>query len=200
MRSDLQHNEIILLRRLAKGDPGAFRSIFDRYYPHIFYYVKRKLGEAEKANDITTDCFIKFWKGDQKKFDTLEGVKAYLLRSASNACINAYRDLQAQLSRQRELVNYLQNEQSDLIEEDEHKAAMMRMVLQEIERLPKKCRQIFTMAFFEEKKNKQIAEELNLTEKTVRNQKHRALNLLRLAMLEKKLGICILFLVIQPFH
>jgi RNA polymerase sigma-70 factor (ECF subfamily) len=195
LKKELLYDEGLLLQQLAKHDINAFTAVYDKFYPLVFYYTKKKIEDVERANEITADCFIKFWKGGKKEFDSLEGVKAYLLRSANNACINSQRDLQTQLAHEKEIVYYLQTEGDRLSEEDEYRAALMAIVIKEIEKLPKKCRRIFTMSYFEEKKNEEIAKELNLTEKTVRNQKHRALNLLRMALMEKKLGICIVLLL-----
>jgi RNA polymerase sigma-70 factor (ECF subfamily) len=192
LKKDLRYDEGLLLEQLAKGNADAFSVIYDRFYPLIFYYTRRKVDDAEIANEITADCFIKFWKGGKKEFDSIEGIKAYLLRSANNACINAHRDLQTELAHQKDVVHYLQSEQSGLSEEDEYRAALMVLVLEEIEKLPKQCKLIFKMAYFEEMKNDEIAEKLNLSNQTVRNQKNRAVNMLRTALFEKKLGICVL--------
>jgi RNA polymerase sigma-70 factor (ECF subfamily) len=192
LEKNRKYDEGLLLERLAKGDTDAFSAIYDQFYPLIFYYTRRKVDDAEVANEITADCFIKFWKGGKKEFDSLEGIKAYLLRSANNACINAHRNRQTELAHQKDVVHYLQNDQISLSEEDEYRAALMTLVLEEIEKLPKQSRLIFKMAYFDEMKNDEIAEKLNLSNQTVRNQKNRAVNMLRTALFEKKVGICVL--------
>ncbi|HVK47139.1 MAG TPA: sigma-70 family RNA polymerase sigma factor, partial [Pseudobacter sp.] len=57
-----------------------------------------------------------------------------------------------------------------------------RAVLEEIDKLPNQCRTIFVLAFLHEKTNAEIASQLNIVEKTVRNQKHRARQHLRMTI------------------
>ena len=193
------YNESLLLHQLALGNADAFRVIYDRFYSLLFYYTRRKIEDPEKANEITADCFIKFWRSGKKEFDSLEGVKAYLLRAANNAAINAYRDLQTELRHQKDVIVYcLESEQTGVSEEDEYRAALMSLVLGEIEKLPKQCKLIFKLAYFENLKNDEIAQRLNLSFRTVRNQKNRALNLLRVALLKNRLELSVILFFL--FH
>jgi RNA polymerase sigma-70 factor (family 1) len=186
-----------LITQLALGSEAAFSAVYDQFYPLIFYYVKRRVNNPDTANDITAECFIKFWKGGKKNFDSLEGIRAYLLRAAANASINAIRNQNTEIAHQKELMHQLSDAEEIIVsEEDEYRAALMKLVLAEIEKLPRQCRQIFTMAYFQEMKNEEIAQELQISNKTVRNQKTRALQQLRLALLEKKIQISVVFILL----
>ena len=189
------YSEHELLRRLALNDESSFEQLYRRFHSSLFHFVKRKVADPELAGDITSTCFIKFWKGGKRDFDSLEGVHAYLLRSASNAIINAHRDQQAYENRQEELIRHLSIEVDAAAErEDEYRAALMQHVLAEIDKLPKKCKLVFIKAYFEEMRNEEIAKELKLSYLTVRNQKNKALKLLRIALLAKKLIPVLLFI------
>jgi RNA polymerase sigma-70 factor (ECF subfamily) len=68
----------------------------------------------------------------------------------------------------------------------------MQRIYEEIEKLPKKCRQVFKLAYMDGLGNEEIANLLNITYQTVKNQKVRALKILRLALLHKGLLAAIL--------
>ncbi len=69
----------------------AFAELYSRYSHRIFGYCMTMLGNAEEANDIFQDTFVKFYnsaiKGQQ-----VNNVAGYLFRIARNLCLNHKRD------------------------------------------------------------------------------------------------------------
>jgi RNA polymerase sigma-70 factor (ECF subfamily) len=57
-----------------------------------------------------------------------------------------------------------------------------RSVHAAIDLLPERCRLVFTLSRFEEMSNQQIADELNISIKTVENQMTKALKMLKTAI------------------
>lgn len=82
---------------------------------------------------------------------------------------------------------------------DEIKVDVLTQVKDKIECLPPKCKQIFKMAFFERLKNAEIAEKLGLTLQTVKNQKVRAIKLLRIALNKDLVILTLLFFLHNIF-
>ena len=56
---------------------------------------------------------------------------------------------------------------------------LLEQIRLEIEKLPAKCRQIFKMTYYEDKKAAEIAEELNISVRTVETQIYKGLKTLR---------------------
>ena len=69
------------------------------------------------------------------------------------------------------------DEQSAL--EDIIHAEVISRIFAQVDTLPEQCRRVIYMTFKEDKKPKEISEELGITVSTVNSQKMRALNLLR---------------------
>jgi len=76
----------------AKQDSTAFGDVYDLYYPKIFNYILRRVGDIEIAEDVTTEVFMKAL-GRIHTF-TWRGVpfSAWLYRIASNEMANYFRD------------------------------------------------------------------------------------------------------------
>jgi RNA polymerase sigma-70 factor (ECF subfamily) len=49
-------NELALVAR-ATAEPAAFAAIYDHYFPHVYNYVRYRVGDAAAADDITAQTF-----------------------------------------------------------------------------------------------------------------------------------------------
>ena len=63
----------------------------------------------------------------------------------------------------------------------------LEKVYAEIDMLPKQAQQVFKLIFVERKSTAEIAQLMNLSRNTVQNHRIRAMKLLRIALLKKKL-------------
>lgn len=170
-----------IIAGFKEGNKEAFAAVYKSHYPALFFFVKRFVIDRAEAEDITAETFIKLWK-IKHNFESHQNIKAFLYITARNACLDCLRARQRSTGMQQEML-YLLLQQNDMtFIHDEIKADMLTQVKEKIEDLPPKCKQIFKMAFFERVKNKDIAEKLGLTLQTVKNQKVRAIKLLRLAL------------------
>ena len=115
-----------------------------------------------------------------------EGIKTYLYRSVQHACLDYLKHQEVkgdyanyiEIQLKIEELNY-NDESSSALFEDER----MRLVYQEIKHLPEKCREVFTMAYLEEKKTNEIADLLKISKRTVEAQLYKALKIIRNALL-----------------
>lgn len=73
------------------------------------------------------------------------------------------------------------------VDQLQYTAEIARQLYEEIEALSPKLKQIFKMAYFENRSSEEIARQLNLSIKTVYNQKVTAAQLLRSRLLKNKL-------------
>jgi RNA polymerase sigma-70 factor (family 1) len=179
-------NETGLLRAFQSGDSGAAKTLFDHYFRSLCYYVERLTGSVESAEDIVADTFVKLWHR-KSQFENLENVRHFLYRTARNAALNEQRNERRHQSAHIQL-NYLSKDDlfsTDHLEEEQIKAEVLAQIYQEVEDLPDKCREIFKFLFFKGHSTDQTATELGISPQTVRNQKTRAIQLLRVQLLKK---------------
>jgi RNA polymerase sigma-70 factor (ECF subfamily) len=131
---------------------------------------------VEEAKEIVQDFFVRFWS---KREDVAIrfSLKTYLYAGVRNACLNA---LASTKVAQRKLRDYTVPEISTdnalelmLVAEQED------LLMQAVDRLPEKCRQIFHLSRMEKLSNQAIADQLQLSVKTVEAQISIALKRLR---------------------
>jgi RNA polymerase sigma-70 factor, ECF subfamily len=83
-------DESVWVNRAKAGDQIAFEAIFQRYERQIYGFIYRMMGNAEDANDLTQDCFIRAYRALPQTSDDLN-ISAWLHRIASNACLDVLR-------------------------------------------------------------------------------------------------------------
>lgn len=170
-----------LLQLFNDGTERGFIGVYEKFWLKVYHYVVRMgMGNVD-AEDITTETFIKLYKR-KKIFDQLNNILAYLITTARNTAI----DLINQRARQGLFAGNFQalhDADGEAVAYNEEVAQeTLRAVMEEIDQLPNQCRTIFVLAFLHEKSNTEIATQLNIVEKTVRNQKHKARQHLRMTI------------------
>lgn len=165
------------VKALNLRSTGAYGALFMQFYQPLCFYVEIRLGDREVAQDIVADIFLKFWER-KVQFQNLEHLKSVLYRATHNSLLDYLRT--SQRSKERGL--YFAVEQGD--QENHHLAAMVhaeviREIREAIRDLPGKLGKVVKLAFLDGLDNVAIANELGISEKTVRNLKSQALNTLR---------------------
>ena len=169
-----------------------FHRLYLDYYPSLILYARRILKEEEGwAEDLVQDVFLKVWQ--KRTFLFLkEGIKTYLYRSVQHACLDYLKHqevkgdyINAVTTKLKIEEIYYNDDPQSLFAEDER----LELIYKEIDKLPDKCREIFTMSYLEERKTSEIAVLLNISTRTVEVQLYKALKILRGILLS-----CLIFL------
>ncbi len=164
------------------GNPQLFEELFRQYSKPLFYYAA-KFVDDESAKDIVQDVFVKLWSNHS--ITVSQSLNALLFTMIRNSCLqhlekqkvrNKYLE-STKLILQEEELSYYMEEKSSLIEQE-----LEDKLNEVLNGLPDRCRQIFSLSRFENKKNKEIAEELHITVKAVEKQITRALDTIRTEM------------------
>jgi RNA polymerase sigma-70 factor (family 1) len=179
-----------LVSQFSQGNSGAFTSIYNLCAPSIYYFAKKFVADKSVAEDITADTFIKLFLL-HPNFDSLPNIRAFLRITARNSCLNYLRDLKSKGQQKEDLLYRLIQDQENGFPEDQYQAELLQRIYNEIEKLPKKCRQVFKLAFMEGLGNEEIAALLHINYQSVKNQKTRALKILRLSLLDKGLLVAV---------
>ena len=172
MLSKLRDSE---LQQLVKeGNNPAFEVIFDRYWKRLFAYAYRIYQDEKICEDIVQEIFISLW---EKSNDTnILNLEAYLIRSVKYKIANHIRDLKfnrVHLEIIQNIPNTFKTENNIEYEEFE------KGIFNEIKKLPPKCQQVFMFSRFENYSNSEIAEELNISVRTVEKHITNALKFLK---------------------
>ncbi|MCI2108088.1 MAG: RNA polymerase sigma-70 factor [Bacteroidales bacterium] len=166
-----------LVSNIRKGDIKSFEILFERYYPVLFTFAIKMLKDRETADDITQECFIKFWLYRDRLNPELP-VKRMLYKIVRNSCLDFFRSKKEVL---QSLVSSLGTDFSDNAKTDEMISfyETNNILLRHISQLPEKRRAVFEMSRYLNMSNKDIAGRLNISERTVEKHIQLALGELR---------------------
>src|ERR1700733_9422566 len=84
---DLSTVEVYLMAEFRRGKGEAFEVIYHRYHGAMLYFIAKYINDAESAQDIASELFIKLWNL-REDFQELVKVQAFLYVSAKNASYN----------------------------------------------------------------------------------------------------------------
>lgn len=168
----------LLTHGLKQGDRAVFDQIFRLYYAQLTNYCMQYVSDRDIAEDLVQSFFVKLWIR-HKDFDIKTSLKSYLFKSVCNQAYSylawqKHQKEQNKKAAEKLLVNELNNPFEKLNEKE-----MDALIQEAIESLPEKRREVFLMSRNEGLKNKEIAERLNISVKTVENQMTKALDHLR---------------------
>jgi RNA polymerase sigma-70 factor (ECF subfamily) len=175
---NLPDDPTLLFDRFRQGDGSAFKVLYDRYFPMLYLTILKYVERREIAEDIVTNAFIKLYDR-RAAFRDADHVYPFLYVAARNEAVDQYRDLRRQRAARNEQAQLVDREYHDPLEAELEREQWMVKIVQAIELLSPARRMIFRMHYFEELSIREIANRLDLTETTVRNQHNRALIFLR---------------------
>lgn len=156
--------------------------LFEHYSKPLFYYAVKFVDE-QAAKDVVQDVFVKLWTDRHLQISkSLDGLLFTMVR---NKCLQYlekqkirtnYRQSFAMRLKEDEILFYT-TEASSLIEHE-----LQGELGKNVDSLPDKCREVFLLSRYHGKKNKEIAEELGISIKTVEKHISTAIKMLRAAL------------------
>ena len=171
------HTERELVEKLNKGDSFAFEVLFYKYRGKIKGFSSRIVPSQIDPEEIVQEVFVKVWL-KKETVDPSKNFESFLYSITKNLVLD---HLKSAVNRKLYFVDA--HFQQDLqIEEDaeiKYQADQEEKMLNLIQKIPERRREIFYLSRFEALTYKQIAEKLNISENTVDSQIRNALSFLR---------------------
>ncbi len=169
--------EQLQIEALSAGDITVFEMLFRTYYQPLCNYAYTFLQDKEDAEEIVQSTFLMVWE-KRGALAIHTSVKPYLYAMVRNACLNV---LKHQKIKQRHAGEEI------ALAERAHDSVSQVVATNELEHrikiamdeLPEQCRLVFKLSRFEELKYSEIAEQLNISIKTVENHMGKALRIMR---------------------
>lgn len=168
-----------LLEQLALDHEWALREIFDRYWERLYAVAYNRLTTVEGAEDVVQEVLSALWI--RRKKVQIEHLGKYLSAAVKYAVFYEMRKQERRRQLQTQ-VAYSDSQARALTPEDQllYKG-FMAQVESEINSLPEKCQLVFRYSREEGLSNKEIAEKMELSTKTVEAHMSRAIRQLRTA-------------------
>ncbi|WP_294142298.1 sigma-70 family RNA polymerase sigma factor [uncultured Sanguibacteroides sp.] len=170
-----------LLQGLRQGKETALKQLYLLFFHALCAFGSHFVRDDAVVADIVQEVFIKVWER-RKDFGAIYSLRSFMYLAVRNACLNYNRDNARikQISISDTLaISCLEEEDCWIVEEEVH-----RMIEFEIEQLPGAIKKVFYLTLMD-KSIQEIAEVLNISENTVRNQRARAREILRSRLKDK---------------
>ena len=174
----------------------AFDELFRCYYPRLISYISSIL-DSKVAEDIAQDVFLYVWE-NRKKIYFGQGFQSYLFQSGYTRAMDYLR-------KQHTVMDYAENVQTDFLEIYEKLARNEDGILEHLyskdfyqtlhqllDKIPEQRRNVFLLAYVDGLKSKDIAEQCNMSQRTVESHIYLTLKFLRERLLKKDFYIFLL--------
>lgn len=149
-----------------------FEHHFRKLYLQLGMYALRIVGDSDDAEDIVEETFMKAWQAISSG-TVIENFSSYIYRSVRNECVSYLRR-----RTDFENIDTIPEISDEVIDTSVRDARIWKA----IDSLPEKCREVFLMSKRDGFSNQEIADELGISIKTVKNQMTKALSRLREAL------------------
>ena len=185
----MKTREAVLLKRAQAYEEQAIAELYDHYAPRIYSYLYRRVHDAQLAEDLTSDVFVRVLQALQSEQFWHTSFRAWLYRIAHNQVIDHYR----QQTRQQEQMPQLPLEEhleridteDDLADpsadvDAEHDARVVAYSLEvALNQLTPEQQKVLVLRFGEQMKTQELAEVMQKTNGAIEALQHRALAALR---------------------
>lgn len=172
-----ESNLMQLFQEIQSESKTAFDKLFNSHYGRLVTFAKQYTKQAESAEEITSELFVKLWL----KRDTLSSVlnpEVYLYVSVKNACLNFIRSNKKRVTLFVEEEKHAYNEKASgnysTIEDKE----LLNLLHAAVASLPEQRRLIFKLIKENGLKTLAVAQILGLSKRTVENQLYKAVKTL----------------------
>jgi len=172
-----------LVTLIGRYSEPALAEIYRRHGGPVYGLAKKILNNAQEADDVTQDVFLRLWNNPQR-FDPSRGsLRTYLLNDSHGRAVDLVRSLNARRTREMNdatrtpVTTYdLQHQLWDL--------ALAREVHQALERLPADEREAIELAYFQSHSYVQVAEILGQPEGTVKSRIRNGMRRMRATLVD----------------
>ena len=151
-----------LLQELSNNSMQAFDRLFLKYHGKVLRFVTMFIGDEDEAKDVAQDIFARLWLRRQS-MTNVHNLDSYFYVTARNAALRSIRHHMI------ERLNSRHTEIADVPELDtpEFTARLEACIQQALDHMPEQRRRIFQMSRFENMSHQAIADQLNISKRTV---------------------------------
>ncbi len=158
----------------------AFEAIYHRYWKKLLTVACHRLGSLDEAKEVVQEVFYNLWKR-RSSIQLTASLSTYLATAVKYEIINRLAKLQHGNTYQEHVMHSAdraENSTEEWLAGEEVRAAIAKTV----KALPEKCRIVYELSREKDYTQNQIAQELNISVKTVEAHISRALKNLRTSL------------------
>lgn len=172
-----------IFESFKKGDQTAFTYFYDKYFKRIQSFSVQFIYDQDEAENLAQEAFLHLWQ-NKESVDAINGIPSFLYTYAKSKCLNLIRHHKVKDKFKNDLLNQKEKELNievlnSIAFDTLHLTELERIINESINDLPPKTREVFIKKRFENKKNAEIAEEMQVTLKAVEAHMTKALKILK---------------------
>lgn len=177
---DVSLSDSELLELLAQGDKSAFTTIYNRYFELLYIHSFKILGNEDEAKDVLQDLFSSLWTRREQILLT-GNLSAYLYTSVRNKIFDTLSHKKV-VRRHSDSLKVFAEKGYVNTDHRIRERELTALIEKEVAALPPKMRHIFELSRKENYSHREIAQQLKVSEQTVRTQVKNALKVLRVKL------------------
>ena len=197
--SNTESKELIKFLHFKKGNEEAFEYFFHKFYNPIIGFCVQFIYDENDAKSLAQEAFLNLWT-QREKIETVNGISSFLYTYSKSKCLNVIRHQKVKqkyinqtLQKKEAILNteVLQSLQFDSLTFTE----LEDLIFNSIEELPEKTKEIFRRKKIDHKKNQEIADEMNISIKTVEFHFSKAIRVLKTKLSDYLPAILLYFIL-----
>lgn len=162
---------------LQQSNMAVFEQVFRGYYERLCNYANTFLDDMDEAEEIVQATFLGLWEKRQN-IQIHTALKSYLYQAVRNSCLNHLDHLKVRKAHKDYFIN-----NTDVAVDSGSQFAISNELEKQIEEaissLPPQCQTVFKLSRFEGLTYAEIAQNLNVSVKTIENHMGKALKVMR---------------------
>lgn len=191
----LTEEDIELITAIKQRNKRVFEVFYKKYYKQLFAIAHRYTGQAQTAEEIVHDVFITIWnKADQ--LNVQQSMKSYLFKAVVNSSLNFIKKEKSNAEKQLVYMK-VQDEGTDDDHDRHAEEELLNRLEEALKLLPEKCRQVMYLSRFGKLRQQEIADQMNISIKTVKNHLTYGFQKLREHLEKRKQVISILLMLLN---
>jgi len=165
--NELSSEERVIIDAIVGRDKKVFEMVYRRYYKQLFALALRYVEQNEVAEEIVHDTFLKIWK-KAEELTVQYSLIGYLCKAVVNSSLNHIKKRKVEQAKQVSYLKVLPDQEAE-DEETERQEKMLSELEKAMDVLPPKCKEVMLLSRFGKLKQQEIAEQLGISVKTVKN-------------------------------
>lgn len=188
------NDEHELFRQMSIGDESAFVTLFHRYTPKLLPFVTRLTRSPEQARELVQEIFLQLWV-QRAKLGEIQNPAGWIFRIASNLSMNWMRNEGTRRRKQQEIYSQAIS-RSESTDEPMVEAKQLESIIHKaVDALPEKRQAIYRLSREQGLNHQQIADQLQISPNTVKNQIGIALKFIQ-EFIRQETGLSIVTIVL----
>lgn len=191
------HEDSLLLSGLKAGEERVFRHLFDKYYRPLVVFANRLLSDPDLSRSVVQDVFVMLYD-KRGEINIHTSLSSHLFQTVRNRCLNVLKH--NKMKREHHQRIFDSGTETEQPFQSLEYAELEHCIDLAINDLPAQCRRIFKLSRYDGVTNQEIADQLELSKRTVETQISKALKRIREELSKSGLLDNAWFLVLIYFH